>query len=647
MPQGLAPTYATERARSRHSYYLPPGVPLPSWTLVQGCLHLANGGFTGLPRYDARVAYTVPETLASLDSRVMPGERKVFVALRDHLPEDYLVYYDIPVDGRYPDFLIVGPDLGLVVLEVKDWRLKSILEVTADRVRLRQAKGGELEVGNPVRQVRDYLLRTVDTLKRRPRLCADNQLCCGWGAGVVLPYVTPEDVREPSLFGPSLEETLGPGLVLTGADLTRERLLPRLRGLVPPRGTARGALDAQQLDEIRGVLHPEIRIGWGATGEEIARVMDLEQERLARTLGDGHRLLRGVAGSGKTLVLICRVRHLLAQHPDWRILVVCYNRVLASWLHKTIGDKRVEVSTFDTWCRQQLKAAGVDVPEPPGRGPQWDAFWVETVPQLLSKAFDEARVPTAAYQAILVDEGQDFADTWYRLLLRALDPEANRLFIALDSSQNIYRRRISWRSLGIQIVGGRTRVLKRNYRNTRPILSAAYAMIHDLDAAEADPADLVSSLVVPDQALRDGAAPEVEQLDSAAGVRQHARDWVEARLARGISPEDILVLGHNRLGMEKIADWLYAQKVPASFLPDRKVDGTVGVSTIHSSKGLDAGHVLILNAHELDALRTREEARRLLYIGMTRARDELCISFARPSWVMDELAQVLQARPDP
>lgn len=590
------------------------------------------------------MAYTVPETLASFDSRVTPGERRVFVALRDHLPEDYLVYYDIAVDDRHPDFIIVGPDLGLVVLEVKDWRLKSILEVTADRVRLRQGKDGELEVGHPARQVRDYLLRTVDALKRRPRLCVDNQLCCGWGAGIVLPYVTPDDARAPSLFGPSLEETLGPGLVLTGADLTRERLLPRLRGLIPPRGTARGALDAQQIDEIRGVLHPEIRIGWGATGEEIVRAMDLEQERLARTLGEGHRLLRGVAGSGKTVVLICRVRHLLAQHPDWRILVVCYNRVLANWLHKTIGDKRVEVSTFDTWCRQQLKAADVDVPEPPGRGPQWDEFWVETVPQLLSKAFDEKRVPTAAYQAILVDEGQDFADTWYRLLLRALDPEANRLFIALDSSQNIYRRRISWRSLGIQIAG-RTKVLKRNYRNTRPILSAAYAMVHELDAAEADPAELVSSLLVPDQALREGAAPEVEQLDSAADVREHARDWIGARLARGVSPEDVLVLGHNRLGMEKIAGWLEGQQIPASFLPDRRVDGTVGVSTIHSSKGLDAGHVLILNAHELDGLRTREEGRRLLYIGMTRAREELCVSFARTSWLLDELLAALKADP--
>jgi superfamily I DNA/RNA helicase len=94
-----------------------------------------------------------------------------------------------------------------------------------------------------------------------------------------------------------------------------------------------------------------------------------------------------------------------------------------------------------------------------------------------------------------------------------------------------------------------------------------------------------------------------------------------------------------------LAGWLDGQQIPASFLPERRADGTIGVSTIHSSKGLDAGHVLIVNAHELDCLRTREEAHRLLYIGMTRARDELCISFARPSWVMDELTQALQIRP--
>ena len=114
-----------------------------------------------------------------------------------------------------------------------------------------------------------------------------------------------------------------------------------------------------------------------------------------------------------------------------------------------------------------------------------------------------------------------------------------------------------------------------------------------------------SGVVLPYLTPEEGPAPELERLDSAEGVRRHAKDWIGARLARGISPEDILVLGHNRLGMEKIAGWLDGQKIPASFLPAGRLDGTVGVSTIHSSKGLDAGHVLILNAHELDGLRTR------------------------------------------
>jgi len=258
------------------------------------------------------MAFTVPEVLASRDGRVMPGERKVFVALRDHLPEDYLVYYDVPVDGRHPDFVVVGPDLGLVILEVKDWRLNGIAEATADGVQLRQPQG-QLRVRNPIRQVRDYALRTVDALKRRPRLRAGDQLCCGWGYGVLLPNLTREELQRPSLFGPSLEQALGPGLVLTGEDLVPEALPHRLRALIPDHGAARGFLDAD-----RGVLHPEVRIGWGASSDEIVRVMDREQERLARTLGDQHRLLRGVAGSGKTIVLICRARHLRAQHPECR-----------------------------------------------------------------------------------------------------------------------------------------------------------------------------------------------------------------------------------------------------------------------------------------------------------------------------------------
>jgi hypothetical protein len=588
------------------------------------------------------MAFTVPETLASHDGRVTAGERKVFVALRDHLPEDYLVYYDIPVDGRYPDFVIVGPDLGLVILEVKDWRLNGIAGITAEEVRLRRPEG-PLSVNNPIRQVRDYMLRTVDAMKQRPRLRVANQLCCGWGYGVVLPYLTQEEIRRQSLFGPSVEEALGPGLVLTGEDLAPETLQQRLRRLIPARGAGRGPLDPDQMDEVRSVLHPEIRIGWGATTEEIMRVMDRNQERLARTLGDGHRLLRGVAGSGKTIVLISRARYLRKQHPDWRILVLCFNRVLARSLRTAIADEHVDVSSFHSWCSQQLKSAGLILSPPAGRGAQWDDYWVKEVPQLLSQAFETGRVPTAQYQAILIDEGQDFADEWYQVLMRALDEAANSLFIALDSSQNIYRRRVSWRTIGIQIVG-HTRILRRNYRNTEPILAAAYRMISELDAAQADPGELTASLVMPDEALRSGPRPEVHCLESVEAERNYAKKWIVSRRERGVAPDDILILGHGRPTMNGMTAWLCGQSIAASFLPDGKVNGTVNVSTIHSSKGLDAGHVLLVNAHELDSLKGgEEEARRLLYIGMTRARDELCVTSARPSAVMDELSRAVQA----
>jgi len=84
------------------------------------------------------MAFMIPETIAARSGAATRGERKVFETLRDNLPEDYLVYYNISVKGRYPDFIIVGPDLGVVALEVKDWRLDSIAAVTRDGVVLRE-----------------------------------------------------------------------------------------------------------------------------------------------------------------------------------------------------------------------------------------------------------------------------------------------------------------------------------------------------------------------------------------------------------------------------------------------------------------------------------------------------------------------------
>src|SRR5699024_11861087 len=62
------------------------------------------------------------------------------------------------------------------------------------------------------------------------------------------------------------------------------------------------------------------------------KTMDLHQENLAKQIGDKNRLIRGVAGSGKTLILASRAKLLAKQHPDWKILILCYNISLASYI---------------------------------------------------------------------------------------------------------------------------------------------------------------------------------------------------------------------------------------------------------------------------------------------------------------------------
>jgi superfamily I DNA/RNA helicase len=267
------------------------------------------------------------------------------------------------------------------------------------------------------------------------------------------------------------------------------------------------------------------------------------------------------------------------------------------------------------------------------------------LPGLLLGAYDEKRIAPGTYQAILVDEGQDFADDWYRAVLRALDPAANSLFIALDSSQTIYRRRVSWKEIGIQ-VAGRTRVLRVDYRNTRQILATAYGVIQDLDAAGTAVRETGEEYLVPERALREGPMPELGRSRSEQGARQDALDWIRRLREQGTAPEEILVLCLNRAEITRLETWLEDAGIAAQVLGRRGEPGAVKLSTVHSAKGLDADAVLlILSARQLER-RDEAEARRLLYIAMTRARTNLRIASYGRSPLMAQLADAIRRGED-
>jgi len=184
-------------------------------------------------------------------------------------------------------------------------------------------------------------------------------------------------------------------------------------------------------------------------------------------------MLRGAAGTGKTMAICARARLLRERHPAWRILVLCFNTSLASLLRRALpDDPHTEVATFHDWAQAQLEASGVVIPPPPGRGTQWDGYWTQDMARLLLTAFREQRIAAGAYQAILIDEGQDFVGDWYRALVQALDPATDELLVAVDPGQNIYGREVAWGDLGLGDAA-RTRNLEVNHRNSPQIAATA------------------------------------------------------------------------------------------------------------------------------------------------------------------------------
>jgi hypothetical protein len=105
---------------------------------------------------------------ARFDAR---GELRLAERLKDCLEDNAWVWHNIPVGpfGRHPDFVALHPQQGIVVLEVKDWRLDTIGNANSKQVELITDRGN-VWTDNPFEQVRSYMFNVVNTLKRDPLL---------------------------------------------------------------------------------------------------------------------------------------------------------------------------------------------------------------------------------------------------------------------------------------------------------------------------------------------------------------------------------------------------------------------------------------------------------------------------------------------
>ncbi|MEZ5646930.1 MAG: 3'-5' exonuclease [Burkholderiaceae bacterium] len=602
------------------------------------------------------MAVLIP-ALGSCVARMTRGERRVAERLEDKLDADYLLWYDVAVGPKHqhPDFVVMHPRRGILILEVKDFRLSTLIQANKQTWDIHGERGPKT-IPNPLEQARQYAHQVVNALERDPQLVQpegrhQGKLAFPWSYGVVLPNITRAQFDKAELA-----HAIEPHRVVCqdemGEQVDPEALQSRLWDMFPH--GMWGVMSLPQLDRVRWIMFPEVRVQ--VTGElfaqtvndedeaaelpSIMRVMDLQQEQLARSLGDGHRVIHGVAGSGKTLLLGYRAEHLAkavksndaaASKP---ILILCYNEPLARQIARVMTAKgiadRVHAVHFHKWCRQQLVAYGQDLP--PQNQP-WDAFFEDMVQRVIT-GVDRRQIPSGQYQAVLIDEGHDFAPEWLRLVVQMVDPATNSLLVLYDDAQSIYDRtqkskNFSFKSVGIQ-AQGRTTILKINYRNTRQILQTASLVAADLLTAE-DKDDDGVPLLKPVSCGRDGEAPLIVRLPTLREEVAQVAELLATAHREGHAWADMAILCRHHSEMDMCAEFLRKRKLPhqlrrnSSSVFDPAHD-SIKVMTLHVSKGLEFPVVALVGAGRMPAEGEdeREEAR-LFYVGATRATQRLVI----------------------
>ena len=529
-----------------------------------------------------RSTRTVPESPRFVNG----AERQVWDLLRDQLGDDDLIIYGQRVTDHLKDHevdvVVAIEDAGIVCVEVKGG------EVWHDGSTWWQKRGAVVARIDPVTQAREacYALRAF--VEGDPRW---TQGRVRWDHVVVLPHTElPPDFALPDCpRWKVIDRTQLTDLatLLTEVLRTQERDRPGLtESGVEQLMIALGGRGLPQRDVVARALE----------NDDTADALTERQATLLDAITLLHRVeVRGGAGSGKTFLAVEQARRLAAQGQ--RVALICYSHGLASYL------KRLTAS----WSRRQrpdyvgeYHALGIQWGAPAGpeeseRTTAAASFFEHELPaQMLQLA---TALPAGhRFDSVVIDEAQDFDDSWWEPLLAALrDPDTGGVYVFSDEAQRVFDRQ------GTPPVPLVPLILDHNIRNTRQIATA------------------FQPLVGQPMRVGGGDGPEVTfvacQADDALDAGD---DAVDRLLEQGWRPEDVALLTTGSRHPEQVA----RQAEGTQMYWDSFWDADqVFYGHVLGFKGLER-RAVVLVVNERGA---RDRSRERLYVGLSRARDQLIV----------------------
>lgn len=255
------------------------------------------------------------------------------------------------------------------------------------------------------------------------------------------------------------------------------------------------------------------------------------------------------------------------------------------------------------------------------------------------------------FDHVVIDEAQDFNYIKLRLsveMTRGKTPDEKGLTLVADVAQEIYRTGFSWKDAAIAVQGGRTRVFKKNYRNTRQIAEAAYSLMsHDVDHEE------MTEMLLPS---KEGEKPQIWFCGERAGTAGQNQMRQAVLDAIGSLTGTRVVAAYTRTEVDEwkeffdangfsvnIKDPIDRMRVNSSANAQR-TKGIVYLRTFHHLKGLQFDHVFLSGmGDETFRVDTGDEKsdsifRKLVYVGMTRACKTLTMfSWSKPCKYLREI----------
>lgn len=538
----------------------------------------------------------LPETISN------NGERFFYEKSRE-LPDSYTVFYsykyalednrDDPYGLREADFVIVHEKLGFAVIEVKEGDIHYFNGVW------QEVSAGEYKTlrKDPIKQARDAMFSILNRYKK----LNDRDFPLNFRYALCFPDTVrksgylPEDLNENSCWSyeelMNLEDSFKSMFANVDTRSPREATGNLIKKVLSPSFRMYSTLD----DRLN-LLHSRSEI-----------ILTEEQERIIEeTEEDDRKIFFGAAGTGKTFIAMKKAMDLAIEGK--KVLLTCYNKQLVNLLKKHCEHENIIINNFHDFLLNVLNNNKMVLNTPKDKRLFYDETLPDTVFDLYSiKSEDEK------FDAILVDEGQDFNENWFICLDEMLKKDG-QFYIFADRHQNLFGNGLN----ALKVFEMSKQKLTINLRNTQRINEWTQPLIENTKLryriTGGDPVDYVS-----------WSDPTEE--------KRLIQKEINKLVSQGLSPNRITILSPYKKENSclKDTDRLGDGSWKLYSLADGRRDG-IAFSTIRAFKGLEADVVFIIGVKENSRVCTSTD----LYVGGTRARFLLKI-FHEKGWTFNDL----------